>query len=682
MKSSITRKRWRHRWLWIVALSLKIAVVSAGGTSVPESQIGVADTVLPGFTPVSLDGRRIQLGAGRSYEWGAGILPARIESRSAELVGPLTLVVRQSGMSTAVVADSLVFASSSGDHVELASSGHVGSHLRIEARIRVDYDGMAVVDLTLTPSGSASIDSLMLVAPIVRHRDLRLLAYEPKTIYNYNKQEVFPLCGPLPYKSALGFADTERSFWVLTDEPAFPQSEAERPPSTMLCNEKRVQLVQPLLGQQTLTTPLHLRFAFLATPVKGMPPARRQNRLVPRLSADEALIGDRQIWWVEALPHYALPYVDYPPSARERLTKHDLTAYPGLKANKAELSHWRALGIERLPYMSLRAPSVLDPVVVESALKWRVVPLRATPAVGDGPYRQGIARPYYSHQAPGFSDYLVSRLDAVAAKLPVRGFYFDQAEPFGSGNPYYLPDDRRIRPPRVSDILAMRQFFKRLATAIYQRGREPLIYVHNSSATVVPAYTFVTAMVQGEEFNNTLKELNYLDSVDFETLQATYVSGQYGVPIIWLSEAWSEHLAGRRPVQYRQDTAAWLQSPEFERAWRNFMAVALLHDVPVWSMAYTKLRAGLYAQLDRFGIDRSSFTGYWQLASDWRARTTLASLYTREDGRKLAVIVNRSHSPVRLTVDDLAPFLGADQSAWRRVVNRTVQPQDFMLFSW
>lgn len=198
-------------------------------------------------------------------------------------------------------------------------------------------------------------------------------------------------------------------------------------------------------------------------------------------------------------------------------------------------------------------------------------------------------------------------------------------------------------------------------------------------ATVVPAYTFATAMVQGEEFNHDLKGLNYLSSVDFDTIQATYVSGQFGVPIIWLEEVWSEYLATQRPIRYWRDTAGWLKSPEYEAAWRNFMAVALLHDIPVWTMSLTPLRADLYAKLDRFGVDRSTFTGYWQFGPDWRSRSLLVSLYTRDDGRQLAVIVNRGQTARDLTADDLEPFLGVAAKALLKLVGQRLPPQDFLL---
>ena len=401
--------------------------------------------------------------------------------------------------------------------------------------------------------------------------------------------------------------------------------------------------------------------------------------MVLSANREEAFLGNRQLWWVEAFPHYALPFIDYPPGARDRLTPADRAAYPGIQANRDDLMAWRSFGIERLPYVSLRAPSALEPKPAAHLDSWRILPPMTIPATGDGAYRQGFARPMMSHRAPGFSNYLLGCLDAVLAELPTRGFYFDQAEPIGSANPAHLPADQRVRPSQASDILAMRQFFKRLATAIHQRGREPLLYVHNSMATVVPAYTFVTAMVQGEEFESTLKDMNYLWSIDFETLQATYVSDQFGVPIIWLEEVWSDRLAAQRPPRFRQDHPAWLKSPEYTAAWRNFMAVALLHDIPVWTLAPVPLRAGLYGELDRFGITRSRFSGYWRLDPGWRSRSILVSIYTRDDGRRLAVIVNRGKAMHEINANDLAPFLGGDQEISRRSLGRRIPPNDFAL---
>ena len=117
------------------------------------------------------------------------------------------------------------------------------------------------------------------------------------------------------------------------------------------------------------------------------------------------------------------------------------------------------------------------------------------------------------------------------------------------------------------------------------------------------------------------------------------------------------------------------------------MSLALLHDVPVWTHAPALTRQKLFDQLDRFGIGQSIFTGYWKLDPAWRSRTILVSLYTREDGRVMAVIVNRGDVSRVLTTDDLAPFVSSPAaSAGRRhdaaqfgAVGQTIKAGDFLL---
>lgn len=644
------------------------------------ASVGMAEVVLPGFAPITVAGRQLTLGAGRSYDFATGLLPAATTALGAPLTGPLGLEFRRDGRVLRLSGGQLQVTAATGHHVELRGSAALDDTLTVEASIRVEYDGLATVDLTLRPTGRVALGGLTLTMPVARSPDTRLLAYDPETIYTYTRPELHPLCRPSAYRNVLGITDTTRAIWLIADEPAFPGPPAARPETDLACTPDQVLVRQPLLGALTLDAPLTIRFALLVTPVKELPGSFRRDRVIPNAVAGEEWAGNRQLWWVEAVPHYALPWTTYPPGAREQLTAADQAAWPGLRANRENLADWRRRGVERLPYMSLRAPSVLDPEVVANETLWRSQPPWTTPAAGDGPYRQGIPRPLYSHRAPGFSDYLVAGLDNVLAGLPVRGFYFDQGVPMGSGNPRHLTADARIRPSSASDILAIRAFLKRLATAIHARGREPLIYVHNSTATVIPAYTFVTALGQGEEFNSTrLKGLNYQNSIDYELLQSTYTSAHSGIPVIWLEELWSSYHASQRPARYRNDTAGWLQSREYRTLWRNFMSVALLHDAPVWTNAPQSERLRLYRQLDDFGVARSVFRGYWQLDPGWRTRAILVSLYERDDGRRLAVIVNRGQMVRELDAADLEPFLGTTGKFLSKLVGTRLPPQDFVL---
>src|SRR5271166_3613979 len=279
----------------VLALFLSAGMVPepTNATAAPDgAAIGNAEIVLPGYSPVRLTGRRVELAPGRAYQWDNSLLPVRIDSRDTELVGPMTIVIREAGVYKPVTAATFKVTAEAADHVELITTGTVGDQLTVEARTRIEYDGMAIVDLVITPHRPVHIDAMELVAPVARTPEMRLLGFAPETIYQYVKQIVFPLCEDLPYKSTIGFTGSGKAFWLLTDEPAIP-SRSSRWPTSLVCDGDHVDLRQPLLAKLDLSIPLTLRFAFLATPVRVLPPTFREDRVVPGLSADDASFGNR-----------------------------------------------------------------------------------------------------------------------------------------------------------------------------------------------------------------------------------------------------------------------------------------------------------------------------------------------------------------------------------------------------
>jgi hypothetical protein len=401
-------------------------------------------------------------------------------------------------------------------------------------------------------------------------------------------------------------------------------------------------------------------FAFLATPVRDLGSGFRTERYT---SSPDPFEGNRNLWWIDATAHYALPYLDYPPGVRAQLPAEDLRAYPGAVRNRKRVVELRREGLERLPYQSLRSLSYLDPRIGAKESLWQVEPRIVTSSGSDAPYRAGRARAILSHRAPGFSDYLLERLGAVADGLDVRGVYFDQAAPAGSTNRAHLWPGAAPG-SRATDILAMRSFFKRLATQLYRRGRgDPLIYVHNSSAPVIPAVTFVTAMVQGEELLPVIKNLDYQASLDLDRIRTTYGPAAAGVPTVWLEELWSRELATQRPFRYvLGDEAGWLASPEYRAAWRNFMGLALVHDIPVWTVAPLLERRAVFDELDRFGVAASRFVPYWSLTRQWREAPLLASAWVRSaDDAVLLVLVNRTEKPLTASATDVAQAVDAER---------------------
>jgi hypothetical protein len=634
----------------------------------------------------------IHLSVGRRYAWDGQLLPTEIESRGLAIAGSMQLIVRSGGAEVPVVVTSNQVVHSSGDKVEIRATGTAASELQIETRTVVEYDGMGVVDIVLTPTQPVALDQVDFRVNVTRLPEQQVLGFSSENIYWSGREKFLEPCYRGTYKSVIGFVGRQSSFWWLADQ-SDGWAPAAVPATEIQCTQTELQLTQPVvLGARLLTSPVHYRFAFLATPVRDLTPAFRSNRIVANLSADEARVGNINLYWTSATSHFGLPYLDYPRGALERLSAADIQAYPGAARNAEDVRHWRGAGIERLPYMSLRAISPLDPDAQANLPEWQSEPQRMTGLEVDAPYTTAFARPLVSLRAGTFVDYQLERLADIADRLDVRGFYFDQAGPIGSTNAAHVASGSAGSVSPATDVLAMRDFFKRLATMLASRGQPGLIYVHNSAAPIIPAYTFVTGMVQGEELNTVaaISNLDYQSSVPLSYVWPLYSPQSSGVPTVWLEELWSEVFAGQRPAEYRADVRGWLDSAEFNGAWRNFMTLALLHDIPVWTNAPVARREALYGRMDDFGVGASTFMGYWESGPDWPNQPVLFSAYLRPEVPAMLVIAaNVTATPQTVSADTIGNWLAAAKlpAALGDVVSRyaatgaqiVVPPHDFAL---
>jgi hypothetical protein len=132
-----------------------------------------------------------------------------------------------------------------------------------------------------------------------------------------------------------------------------------------------------------------------------------------------------------------------------------------------------------------------------------------------------------------------------------------------------------------------------------------------SSVPIIPAYTFITALVQGEEFLLDLKNIDYMGSVPLEVVRTQYVPGQFGIGSIWLDQLWSPRLPGN-PIAKYGGQERWVNSTEYHAAWRNYMALVLLHDAIPWSIAPIQARQEVARVFDEFDAAHATFVGYWE----------------------------------------------------------------------
>lgn len=622
---------------------LLVATVSSVATGAPavdiwlDNDLGKDEIVLPGFDGVIRKDNEIHLGGGRSYKWVNSYLPVEITVGSSAISGPLELVARVDGSEVVLQPSRLAIIEEKPHHVILEASGTPLPGLDVRSLIRIEYDGLAMVTLTLTPESDFDIQGLDFRARLIANESLRMMAFDTDTIRRFNKNVVTAPEYSGKFLNAVGFADGDRSFWWLADNAEGWIWNADTV-TEVRSSDGQVILQQRLIGSRwRVRKSMTFRFAFLATPVKNLDSAWRAEQIAARPTRKEAEYGRFHLWWTNVFAHETLPYTEYPRGVKQRLPDADIAAYRGAQYNRRELEKYRSWGMERLPYFSAHALTMLDPVMEEYRDQWEVEPNFVIAPGSDYPYTAKVERPWVSQRASGYADYLLYRFNYLIDELGLTGLYFDQASVIESKNPAHGAwVDSRGRVQASTDILAMRYFFKRLATLFYLKGKPGYIFVHNSSTPVIPAYTFVTSMLQGEEYVKKLKSLDYIDSISLDTVRTQYTTGQYGIRNTWLSELWSKRL---RPSGYSSDN--WFKSSLFIEKYQNLMALALLHDIQVLSLAPLSMRIPIYRVLSNFRINEATFHGYWNNVIVSGNEHIKVSLYKSEESQSgLLVVAN------------------------------------------
>ena len=673
------RSVFQRQILPVLSLAALFACTSQAESQPPwwNSTTGLADIVLPGWAAVQLDGTTIRLGAERDYVWSDTLLPARLAVAGKKAAGPLRLIARANGETYVGTLDRLRVVEQRDTRITVRTQGRLVPGLDVSVDARVEYDGVAMLSITLTPSRPIEIDQLTFEAQVSGSESSRMLAFKPDTIHKRQKQVVFDPDYHGDFLNAVGFPDGERSFWLFADNAEGWIWNGATVTDVSQDTDKII-VAQHLIGHRfTIDKPMTFAINFLLTPVRELSNTARDGRVVRHITSREADLGRYQLWWTNAFAHQNLPYVDYPPGVREQLPAADLAAYHGAQGFRRTLDSARRLGIDRLPYFSAHVLSAIDPAFSKFADAWSVEPPYVMPPGSDPPFTLRRSKPWLSHRAQGYTNYLIERFDALLAEVSFEGLYFDQGSVIGSTNPSHGAWRDSNGVTRAStDILATREFYRRLATVFHEHGREGAIFVHNSRSPVAPAYTFVSSMVQGEEFVQDLIDLDYIGSISADAARSIFAPDQYGIGVTWLSELWSARVSGGRARG--QSKAEWFASQRYQLAFRNFMTLALLHNTNPMSLAPIEMRASIFERLDEFGTVNSRFVGYWANDIGVSDPGAVKVSYYQKPGRTHALLIvgNLAKSVANDLVVDISPTLvesaapieyriSAD-SAWKR----------------
>jgi len=615
------------------------------------NSLGKSEVVLPGYQPVQVEGTLIRLGAGRRLDWSDSYFPHDIQANGGRLVQDWRLVLVQEGARLALRPDSVQVQQATPHHAIVEARGRAGG-AEVVVTTRIEYDGVATSTLQLAAREPLELQGLELEVDIAASRFSETLGYSATGIRRQkDRADLLQLPYRGPFLNAVNIADGERGLWWFADNA---QGWIWNGPTVTEVTRSAdvITLKQKIIGaRQQINGSMRIQFNFLATPVRELGNEWRTRRVVrggPNAS-ERKLGGTFKLWWPEALAHDAFPYTDYPSALPHPVTPEDRAAYPGRAHNAAFISRDKAAyGVSWLPYFSAHALSRLDPALDTYAARWAIVPEKVFNEVVF-PYKTIYGKPVLTHRAEGYTDYLLARFDRIIDELGIDGVYLDHGPPHdsaGAENGAWV-DSNGVTQPSL-DIMALRAFLKRLRTLFWEKGKPGYIVVHNSNREIIPAYTFAYAQFSGEQYRaGRVLEHNYLDVVSLAELRMRLAPAHSGVLTVWLPVEWT----------YHHGDPQWDGSESQRMTFRRYLSLALLHDVIVHPHgSHARTRAEIFTALDRFGIERARFVGYWSGVPGVNTKNpnVKISAYVRdEDGALFCIAANvsKQNLSARFTID-------------------------------
>lgn len=606
--------------------------------------IGKDEVVLPGFEPVSITDKTVSLGVGRSYVWGQGLLPEKMTARGTDYVSNSALGLSYGGREYPLEASSFDIIEASAHHAIVETSATVAGALSVKSRVTIEYDGLAQIEINVTPLlKGVTIDSLFYRARVHDDDWTKMLAFQSDSIHKRQKKVVFDPSHQGDFLSAVAFTNGERSFWWFVDHAKGWGLDIKNA-THVERKAEGIYLQQSLLNTKTrLSKTKTFTFNLLLSPVKIVNGNIRANRYARRLNSKESKYHGVNIWWTTAFVHQVLPYTEFPEGVKTRYPIKDQAVYPGLSKTRQHIKKNKRIGIDRIPYFSAHMLNRYDPAYERFRADWELYPKKAwTRRKYDTPYTAIRDDPYLTHRAEGYTDYLIYRFDQLVDELDFEGLYFDQGGVVGSKNPAHDGWlDSRGKRHAATDILPMRNFHKRLATLLHLKDKKAVIYSHNSNTVVLPAYSFVTEMVQGEEYIHWLKDFDYIASTSLDVVRSRLGSQAFGVPGMWLEVIYAQpRRLDRSSRPYSMSKKEWLASSYYDEAYQNFMALVLLHDMSTWAFAPIETRNKIFAKIDWLEPETARFVGYWNFNRARFSNELYHSYYLSKDKTSVALILS------------------------------------------
>ncbi|HNX35382.1 MAG TPA: DUF6067 family protein [Kiritimatiellia bacterium] len=598
--------------------------------------------VPPPWEPVSVKQEQTSTDIGvwgRGHRFSGAGLPAAIRAAGKDvLAAPIRVVAESDGKPVAWQKGGHWVLESDAAHATVC--GWLSADdVAVNTSMRIEYDGMARIGLTVVPRAKRAVrvGRLWLEIPLKREC-VSLYHYYPGRWGGAANSGAVPAAGmSLPFKPFVWLGTEDRGLgWFTESDQGWQPESAER--VIELQPQEGAMVLRVRLSDRELKLPATFTFGLQATPVKPWLSDFHEKRI---WHASELGVGITmpvpKEWWV---CHRAFPdrqplrkldraqelgvktvvfHEDWIPIQNYPVTNPE-TEFKGI----VDACHQR--GMQVLVYQGYE----LSPLAPEWAeLHDEVLVKDAKGAYESCWIRPPDQRDYKVCYNSVWRDRLAEKIEWAMARYGFDGLYLDSTimpagccnERHGCG---YRAADGSLHP--TYPVFAVRKLMQRLSRAVHARGG--IISAHQSTCCVTPTLAFADTYWDGEQLTSGSHANEPLKALSLETFRAEFMGRNFGVPC--------EFLAYERPPQWTFDHA---------------LAVSMLHDVrvrPCGLMTLEKM-APIWDAMTRFDVSAADWHPYWeaQPAATAQPSSVKVSLYAHtatfwEKGRVLLVVANLS----------------------------------------
>jgi hypothetical protein len=598
------------------------------------------DELLEPWLPLGWDDDATVRVWGRRYRFDGPLLAAVQGQNGPLLRAPMRLVASSGDDETVLRTTSSTVTSRSATRADFRGSGALGSAFDVAWSAWIEYDGLVVTTLELTPrTPGLRIDRLALEIPI----DPRVARFLRGTSLRSTIKS-----GRVPWDGRRFESSFEPFVWLTSESEGFlyfSESEANwvgasRPGAVVVSGGSDAAIVLRLIeGPVSIPGKLRYQFGFQATPVKPLLPDGRAWNF-----AEGGIPVDHET---------SIAYFN-------RFATADglwQVQRPGVVAESERQLRMR--GVRPFYFGTTGATPDVDPAFRLFEPLWRSAWSVSYPMKAESATKARDALPAHRLAAvcpgdPSFQDRMLYDAKDLLESIRAIGLYTDTDEVFADDNERHGCgfEDAFGKRGVTWTILKKRRFAKQLAALLRNVGDERHYWMsHAHSRLVPPVHGFADFFYPGEELTGALGRdpWFYVDGLDEAAWRVEYRGEGSGIVHVFLPEFLRG--SGRREhIEQAQPT-------------ESMLAMAAVNDVNVSSAWASPEPVGVYWGLrDRLGLVNAAFIGHWR--SDCPVRSLApegrASLYHTRKGPVL-VVANRAPAQRDIDVEvktDLVGFAG------------------------